>query len=451
MLKLIFKILLLNTFICVGGVYASTTQQQLQVMLRDLGHDPGPIDGDPGPRTEEALNEFFLKFDLEPQKIGFNLIDQVYQIYQAETGKNVVHLNAETLSSGNVQSDHPFLSREVSFPQTVFGDLKAIRKLNNSNEYWLNGCSYNDKLVKEKRFNGIVKPLIYPKTTEAGKRLRENLSVLTMDVMINDSSQSRERLTRLLYDQAKADSHRWFNGSNTRYTNYVDGFALKENIVAIMAAWSVLMSESNITADEFVEIDDWIWRILQRIDLAYSPEFDGRVNNTNHRFQTAVILMQAAIIAKSEYFLHRTLVELLRLQENQNQYGVIHWELARKEKALGYVALVNQSMFAIAEMGLKLGFDFYRDDLLNYSDAMNLYYQGIRQPALIEEMTGYRQVKIGKWRYLAAVPICQRLPELENCSRAYEFKMGYLEINMHFTGMYNSCTFALSQKAEELQ
>ncbi len=452
---------------------ASTTIEHAQIMLNELGYDAGTADGISGPKTEAAFQNFLNDQVNNLEQIGFAAMERLYDQYVETTGRTVFDI------VGQSSSDLP--KSITTFPVTPFGDIQALRRVveENPSVSTLNKCpgaGYPQAAISESI--GTLMGFIKPETTRAyqtvalnpnnwstdGMTARgtytERIQTLAMDILLNDRDESRVKLMEILMQYAEADAFQWYSGSREGMVLYNDTYGLKSIFTPTIAAWSTIRHEKKMDDPQATDlIDNWIWRVINRVDHFHNNDPFMVSNRNNQRYMLLLNLAQISLLYKSEYYTHRALLDAIMVQEEQRPDGSLPLETSRGYLSLHYTGHATVSLMAAAEYLSLLGLNLYEHPETKFRPVFEFFAASEINRELIEsyagqKQTGLRQEDISTWAYGGMTPFCARYPETEGCVTrigitTYPKSLPYLHLplNMGNDGMMNSCISALMQAA----
>lgn len=455
------------TLSLVSASSASTTIEHAQIMLNALGYKAGTPDGISGTRTKAAFQEFIAENGLRADQVDFDVLEQLYDRYVEQTGQTVFDImeKPESLLSGRV----------TVFPDSPFGSISALREARTAAPYLssMYYCSTAEaSLYKVNSDIGILMGFIKPERggykTVASDRANwssngmtargtysENLQILAMDVLLNDRESSKDVLLDILIRYAEADAFSWYSGSKSSNVLYNDTYGLKTVFTPTIAAWSVLKNTSdNLTLSEKALIDAWIWRVMNRVDHIHQKKPKLAGNRNNQRYMLALNLIQLGLLYKSEYYVHRALLEASQVKEEQRPDGSLPLETARGKDSLGYTGHATVSLMGLAEYSSLLGFDLYENQETNFKNVFNFFALASKDQSLIEAYARVKQKELKSWRYGGMSQFCERYPTTDGCWSTgnftrYDKANAYakLELNMGYNGMMNVCVNGLLWQA----
>lgn len=448
---------------------ASTTIEHAQIMLNELGYDAGPADGISGPRTENAFRKFLSDRDQSSKLIGFAEMERLYDAYVTATNKNVFDI------MGEGESD---LAQHVkAFPATPFGDIELLRQA--AEDYpsvkTLNKCpgtGYPQAAISANI--GTLMGFIKPETTRAfqtvavnptnwssdGMTARgtytEHVQTLAMDILLNDRKESKEKLTQILLQYAEADAFQWYSGSREGLVFYNDTYGLKSVFTPTIAGWSTIRHERETDDRQSVDsIDAWLWRVINRVDYFHNNDPNLDSNRNNQRYMLMLNLLQLGLLYKSEYFVHRSLVDARKIASEQRPDGSLPLETSREHLSLHYTGHATVSLMAVAEYMSLLGLNLYESSETNFRPVFEFHAAAEINRQLIESYAGHKQTglsqeNVSAWTYGGLTQFCTRYPETEGCVTrigitTYPKSLPYLHLplNMGNDGMMNACISGL--------
>jgi hypothetical protein len=452
---------------------ASTITEHTQKMLNELGYNAGSIDGIYGPATQSALDQFVQD---TPNLLGagpFEIIEQLFDRYHASSGNTVFDLEGAQPSS----LDDVLLN----FPTSPFGDLEALRavRFQIPNIYSRHYCTpRNEPRNPAASQVGVLLGFLnenngnrWRTVSEAGANFSQNgmtargeytdhIQSLAMDVLLGENRTRRflpneitaaEQLLATLRQYAEADAFRWFNGATPSRVSYSDTYGLKTVFTPTIAAWSVLTAaEPELVRDFQREIDNWIWRVLNRVDHYHGGDRSLSSNRNNQRYMLATNLMQLGLLYQSDYFVQRALFEATKVGTQQRPDGSLPLETDRGADALGYTGHATVSLMALAEYASLLEIDLYEHSETNFRPIFEFYADAIEEPSLIERYAGVGQRDLRPWRFGGMSQFCSRYPNTTGCisygglpSFRQALPYGHLEYNMGYDALMNACVGSL--------
>lgn len=434
-------------------VDASTTIKHLQTMLNELDFKAGSADGIAGKNTTKALQSFYAESSISGPSNQFRSLEAVYDQYRLKTGKTVFDIY-ESSAFG--------LDRNINtFPETHFGDLNKIQGISKSEGgFWQNHCQVNTSPDQIGILLGFLKSddrRDFQTVATNQKDFSKNgmtargtytkyVQTRAMDVLINNEASSKKQLLELFMNYAKADAFRWYSGSTNYNVLYNDTYGLKTVLTPTLAAWSILSADRDIISSRNGDIiNDWIWRVLNRVDYVHGNQPEQQGNRNNQRYMLAVNLMQIGLLYRSEYFVHRAIYEATKVGSHMNNDGSLPLELTRGSRSLQYTGHASVSLMALAELASTIGYDLYENDQVKVKNFMSFYFSALHDPSIIKSYTKVSQKALKDWRYGSISPYCIRHPDADHClvNQKYNvitpFKRKHHDRNMGYDAMINQC------------
>jgi poly(beta-D-mannuronate) lyase len=135
-------------------------------------------------------------------------------------------------------------------------------------------------------------------------------------------------------------------------------YQVEWTLSSISLGYSVVQSDSSITADQRRQILKWMHDITEYM-FNQDPHPDDHARENNHAYWRALCATSVGIMTSDNKLYHRGLEQYARAIGQMNPDGSLPLEMARHENALHYQSFALAPLVIIAELAARQGTDLY--------------------------------------------------------------------------------------------